>query len=186
MSNDGPRLFVVPLELAEANAYVVALHRHHDRMQVHRFSLGVITDDGALHGVAICARPAARALSSRDVLEVSRLCTDGTRNACSALYGAAARAAKAMGYRRVQTYILDSETGVSLRAAGWRLDGLTDLTTETSHNWNVRPGRRSDPNLWCRKGRWVKDLGERPALIDKAEASTDIGALTLNFDEASA
>ncbi len=55
--------------------------------------------------------------------EVTRLCTDGTKDACSFLYGAAARAAFALGFRRIGTYILASEPGTSLTAAGWRLIG---------------------------------------------------------------
>ena len=56
-------------------------------------------------------------------LEVTRLCTDGTKNACSFLYGKAARAAFALGYRRIGTYTLPDEGGASLRAAGWKLIG---------------------------------------------------------------
>jgi hypothetical protein len=172
------RLYVVPMELAEANAFVRALHRHHDALPTHRFSIGAITNDGVVHGVAICSRPVARALSSRDVLEVSRLCTDGTPNACSALYGAAARAARAMGYRRVQTYILDNEPGTSLIAAGWRCDGYTS----TSHTWNNRPGRNEPTHLLNgRRGRWVKDLGDRPAMVEVVEAARYDTAPTL-FD----
>ena len=75
-------------------------------------------------GVAITGRPVSRYLDDGLTLEVNRLCTDGTRNACSFLYGAAARAAKAMGYRKIITYILDTEDGASLRAAGWSCAGL--------------------------------------------------------------
>ena len=80
--------------------------------------------DGQLVGVAITGRPVSRYLDDGLTLEVNRLCTDGTRNACSFLYGAAARAAKAMGYQKIITYILDTEDGASLRAAGWTCAGL--------------------------------------------------------------
>ena len=76
-------------------------------------------------GVAIVGRPVARMLDNGWVLEVNRCCTDGTRNACSALYGAAWRAARALGYRRLITYTLPSEGGASLRGAGWRVVGQT-------------------------------------------------------------
>ena len=69
-------------------------------------------------------RPVARMLNDGATLEVNRLCTDGTPNACSMLYGAAWRAAKALGYRRLITYTLPEEGGASLRASGWRLVGL--------------------------------------------------------------
>ena len=80
--------------------------------------------NGQLVGVAITGRPVSRYLDDGLTLEINRLCTDGTRNACSFLYGAAARAAKAMGYRKIITYILDTEDGASLRAARWTCAGL--------------------------------------------------------------
>ena len=56
-------------------------------------------------------------------VEVTRLCTDGTRNAASKLYGAIVRAAKALGYKRAFTYTLPEEGGASLKASGWKMDG---------------------------------------------------------------
>jgi hypothetical protein len=117
-------LFVVPLELTEANAVVGLWHRHHKPCTGHRFSIGCVDIEGVLHGVAIVGRPVARnAGHPRDVLEVSRVATDGTPNACSVLYAAAARAARAMGYLRIQTYTLPWEGGASLRGAGWINEG---------------------------------------------------------------
>lgn len=148
-------LWVVPLELAEANALVRRLHRHHKPAQGHRFSLGVIDDDGTLHGAAIIGRPVARmAGSPRDVLEVVRLVTDGTPNACSALYAAAARAGHAMGFRRIQTYILDSEPGTSLRASGWRSEGGAG-GGQWKHT-DGRPRRTDQPT--GPKERWTRAL----------------------------
>ena len=83
------------VELADANDFVRKVHRHHAPEKGHRFSLGV--GDTELRGVAICGRPKARGLSQRDVLEVTRVATDGARNACSWLYSAAARIAEEMG-----------------------------------------------------------------------------------------
>ena len=73
--------------------------------------------------MAIIGRPVARYLDDGWTLEVNRCCTDGTRNACSMLYAAAWRAARAMGYKRLVTYIMESENGASLRAAGWKCVG---------------------------------------------------------------
>ena len=106
------------LELCDANAFVAQHHRHHKPVAGHRYSLGCYVDD-RLCGVAIVGRPVARGLDAATTLEVLRLCTDGTRNACSFLYSAARRAAIVLGYSRIITYILDSETGSSLRGAGW-------------------------------------------------------------------
>ena len=112
-----------PVSLAEANAFVAEYHRHHKPVRGHKFSLGCMAD-GRLAGVAIVGRPVSRYLDDGLTLEVNRLCTDGARNACSFLYGAAARAAREMGYHKIITYILDTEEGTSLRAAGWKCAGL--------------------------------------------------------------
>ena len=116
-------LTVKPMSLADANRFVAEHHRHHKPVRGHKFSLGCMAN-GRLAGVAIVGRPVSRYLDDGLTLEVNRLCTDGTKNACSFLYGAAARAAKVMGYRKIITDILDRESGVSVRAAGWQCAGL--------------------------------------------------------------
>lgn len=179
MSHRGPHLYVIPLELAEANALVAQWHRHHQPSQGHRFSLGCIDDDGALHGAAIVGRPVARlAGSPRDVLEVVRLVTDGTRNACSILYAAAARAGADMGYRRIQTYILDSELGTSLKASGWRYEGEAG-----GGQWKHTDGkpRRTDQPTGL-KGRWSRDLSTRPDPDKPPRRLDEIGVASL-FEE---
>ena len=106
------------VELADANAFVLEHHRHHDPVLSHRFSIGV--GNGELRGVAICGRPVAKGIDQRNVLEVNRCATDETRNACSWLYSHAAQCARTLGYRAVITYTLaEGETGASLRACGW-------------------------------------------------------------------
>ena len=115
----------IPLTLAEANRYVVALHRHHQPMPGCKWSIGAVKD-GRLVGVAMTSRPVARMIDQDRTLEVSRVCTDGTANACSFLYGSVRRAAFAMGYARVITYTLPEEGGASLRGAGWRMEHLGD------------------------------------------------------------
>ena len=115
-------LTVKPMSLADANRFVAERHRHHKPVRGHKFSLGCMAN-GRLAGVAIVGRPVSRYLDDGLTLEVNRLCTDGTKNACSFLYGAAARAAAAMGYKRIITYTLESENGASLRASGWICQG---------------------------------------------------------------
>ena len=112
----------VRIGLDEANAFVARHHRHHRPVVGHLFSLGVVDGDRIV-GVVIVGRPVARLRDDGETAEVTRLCTDGTGNACSFLYGAASRAAFALGFRRIGTYILASEPGVSLTAAGWRMIG---------------------------------------------------------------
>jgi hypothetical protein len=116
------RLRLVHVELEEANKFVDSLHRHHKRVVGHKFSLGAVIG-GKLVGVAIVGRPVARHRDDGLTLEVTRLCTDGTNNACSFLYGSAARAAFALGYEKIGTYTLKDESGASLRASGWKLIG---------------------------------------------------------------
>ena len=117
-------LDLVPVTLAEANAFVEQKHRHHGKTAGHKFSVAVAdTETREIVGVAIVGRPVSRHLDDGWTLEVNRLCTDGTKNACSMLYAAAWRAARAMGYKKLVTYILDSENGTSLKAAGWKCIG---------------------------------------------------------------
>ena len=115
-------LHLIPVTLREANSFVDRHHRHHKAVTGHKFSIGC-SQDGQLVGVAIMGRPVSRYLDDGLTLEVNRLCTTGEKNACSMLYAAAARAAKAMGYRKIITYTLDTEPGTSLRAAGWLCAG---------------------------------------------------------------
>ena len=115
-------LSLVPVSLKDANAFVAEHHRHHKPARGHKFSIGCAAE-GRLVGVVIAGRPVSRYLDNGLTLEVTRLCTTGEKNVCSMLYGAAARAAKAMGYRKIITYTLDTEDGTSIRAAGWTCAG---------------------------------------------------------------
>lgn len=129
---------VIPLELAEANAFVARWHRHHKTVVGHKCSIGAVKD-GNIVGVAIIGRPVSRHRDDGLTLEVTRLATDGTRNACSFLYGACARAAFALGYKRIGTCILEVEPGTSLKAAGWRMIGETP-----GRSWSVPSRPRID------------------------------------------
>ena len=104
-----------------------------------------MASEGKLVGVAMVGRPVARKLCDGITAEVVRVCTDGTRNACSILYAACARAAKSLGYHRILTYTLESEPGVSLRAAGWDVDA---------------EGVGGDP------AKWASRQGPRAAAVD--------------------
>lgn len=132
------RLAIVPLDLAEANALVAQWHRHHKPTVGHKFSLGVAEGE-RICGAAIVGRPSGRRLDDGWTLEVLRCVTDGTRNACSMLYSAAWRVARALGYRKLITYVLKSETGASVKAAGWKCVGET-----TGRSWNVPSRPRVD------------------------------------------
>jgi hypothetical protein len=117
-------LILVPVTLEEANAFVEKWHRHHRPVPGCKFCVGVFDEKTcSICGVAIVGRPVSRMLDDGWTLEVNRTCTDGTRNANSLLYGAARRAAWALGYKRLVTYTLPSEGGASLKAAGFRVIG---------------------------------------------------------------
>ena len=115
-------LELVPITLKEANFFVEQHHRHHKPVTGHKFSIAA-SDGEKIVGVAIVGRPVSRYLDDGWTLEVNRLCTDGRKNACSFLYSAAWRAAKNMGYKKLITYILQSENGASLKASGWKCVG---------------------------------------------------------------
>ena len=115
-------LTLVPITLDEANAFVQEHHRHNSQVPGAKFSVAVALQ-GRIVGVAIAGRPVARMADDGWTLEVNRVCTDGTRNANSFLYGAVRRAAWALGYKKLITYTLASESGGSLRASGFRLIG---------------------------------------------------------------
>lgn len=128
-------LELVPITIKEANRWVKRLHRHHGEAHGALFAIGAAFGDEVV-AVAITGRPVAGPRDDGWTAEVVRLCSDGARNACSFLYGASARAAWAMGYLRIGTYILDTETGVSLKAAGWKYVG-----ERGGGSWKNRPGR---------------------------------------------
>ena len=143
----------VPMTQKQANEFIEKNHRHHGRVQGDIFRIGAQDTEGNIVGVMTVGRPVARGLQDGATVEVTRLCTTGQENACSFLYSRAARVAKELGYKRIITYTLENENGVSLRASGWTMTGLTDGGT-----WN-RPNRvREDKAPTCPKQRWERRL----------------------------
>lgn len=140
-SSKRDKLETFPISLEEANNFVKELHRHHRPVVGHKFSICAVFNDNVV-GVSIVGRPVSRHRDDGLTLEVTRLCTDGTKNVCSFLYGASAKAAFALGYKRIGTYILQSESGISLSASGWRLIG-----ERGGGSWSVpsRPRKDSHP-----------------------------------------
>lgn len=147
------RLTARPMTRAEANAYIVEHHRHHGRVTGHRYAVGAELR-GELVGVAIMGRPKARMIGQYRHVEVTRLCTAGDRNVCSFLYSRCSRVARELGFDSVFTAILETESGASLKAAGWAY-----AYTTRGGSWD-RPGRRradkapTDPKQiwapdWC-------------------------------------
>jgi hypothetical protein len=146
---------VIPCTLKESHAFVRQWHRHHRPSQGGLFAVACASDD-QICGVAVVGRPTSRLLQDGYTAEVVRLATDGTKNSASMLYATCWRAARALGYRRLITYILDSESGVSLRASGWKL-----VAQSGGGSWS-RPSRpRVDTQPLQGKLRYeVFDFGE--------------------------
>jgi len=138
---------------AECDTYISSFHRHHKPLRLDLFRIGAVDESGDLVGVVQVMRPAARLLCDGQTIEVARLCTNGDRNVCSFLYSRAARIAREYGFKKIITYILESESGISLKAAGWKFDYVSQGGT-----WS-RPNReRVDKAPICPKQRWSKDL----------------------------
>jgi hypothetical protein len=115
------KLQIVPITFRDAADFVARFHRHHEPPRGAKFSLGVEDENGELCGVIIVGRPIARAFDNGRTAEVTRSCTIGTKNANSCLYAAAWRVAREMGYERLVTYTQTGESGISLKAAGWKV-----------------------------------------------------------------
>lgn len=141
-------LRVISMTRAEAHAFIRQHHRHHKPSTGDVFCLGAADGDRVV-AVACVGRPVARALADGHTLEVTRLASDGTRNACSFLYGACWRAARALGWSRLVTYTLPEEGGASLRAAGWRCIGEAG-----GGSWNRKSRPRVDLHPTQVKLRW--------------------------------
>lgn len=151
-----------PVTLSEAKQFVAKHHRHNDPPVTWRFGVGVEID-GELVGVAMAGLPKARVLMQAEprLLEINRTCTNGAANANSMLYGAVARAAKALGYRRLVTYTLQSESGASLKAAGWTAEQVSDHDVIRWRSANGQHENLFGPTSRIPSGpkiRWTKDL----------------------------
>ena len=144
------KLTIKPISFKDACKFVREHHRHHKPPQGWKFGMSAYLGN-ELVGVAMVGRPVARYKDDGETFEVIRCCVNGTKNAASLLYAASARAASALGYTRVITYILETETGVSLRAAGYELLNMTKGCT-----WNRDSRPREDKHPLCDKECWVR------------------------------
>lgn len=151
-------LEVVPVTLAQAAKFTAQHHRHNQPVTLGAiFVLGLGDETGTLRGVAVIGRPVARMLCDGWTAEVLRTCTDGVRNGNSMLYGAAWRAARSLGYRRLVTYTQQTETGASLRAVGFR----TVAALGKRSGWNM-PNRRRDDTAYLVTDRWRWEITTDP------------------------
>lgn len=137
-----------PVSFGAACKFIALNHRHHLPPQGWKFGIAV-NDGEKIVGVITVGRPVARHLDDHWTLEVTRCCTDGTKNAASMLYAAAWRACKALGYKRLITYTLITEPGTSLKAAGWKT-----LYTTAGGSWSCASRPRVDKAPTCQKALW--------------------------------
>lgn len=146
-------IFAVPIKLKEAAEFVGNFHRHNKPPVGGLFSVGA-SDGTQLVGVAIVGRPVGRRLDDGQTVEVTRCCVidDAPKGCCSFLYARCWQAAKALGWKRIVTYTLQSESGASLRGAGWRV--VAELKPSNPSAWQTRPGREWQPVVGQSKFRW--------------------------------
>ena len=167
---------ITPISIKEANEFVMKVHRHHYKTQGAKFALSLVKD-GKLIGVSIVGRPVSRYMDDGFTLEVTRLATDGTKNACSLLYGASWRATKELGYRRIITYTLASEPGTSLRAAGWM-----QTLVSRGGSWSCVSRPRIDKHPLEQKKRWEQKTSDfienkKVTKIENEKAQTSFSLL---------
>lgn len=166
-------LQVTPVTLKEARAWVDRVHRHHRAPVGGLFAIAVSQGDEVM-GVAIVGRPVSRVLDDTWTVEVTRVAVlEGHPNACSMLYGACWRAAKAMGYRKAVTYTLASESGTSVKAAGW-----TCIGEAGGRSWNTPSRPRVDKAPMEMRWRWERSAEEpgRATPVSNPGAIETLGA----------
>lgn len=141
---------IVPISLKVANEYVAKHHRHNKPVRGHKFSIGAEIN-GELVGVAICGRPIARMLDNGKTLEVYRVCTDGTFNTTSFLYARCRRISQLLGYEKIITYTLKSESGSSLKAVN-----ATPEAETKAQGWSRENRKREHQEVYTQeKIRWA-------------------------------
>ena len=145
---------VVPMSIKDAKIFVERNHRHHHAPLGGLFAIG-LADGDKIVGAAVVGRPVARLAQDGFTAEVTRLCTDGTKQSCSKLYAACWRAARSMGYRKLITYTLTSEPGTSLIASGWKCLGECG-----GGSWSVPSRPRVDKHPLQKKLKWEMAVKE--------------------------
>jgi hypothetical protein len=146
-------LSAVPVKIGEACEFVRNFHRHNSPPVSGLFAVGA-SDGERMVGVAIVGRPVARGLDDGETAEVTRCCVldDAPKGSCSFLYARCWQAAKALGWRKLVTYTLQTESGASLRGAGWK--AVAQLQARDPGDWQSRPGRDWHPVVGQQKIRW--------------------------------
>lgn len=165
-------LEIRPITFKTTSEYIEKYHRHNGKTVGCKFVIGCFDGDKMV-GVAVCGRPISRHYDDGRTLEINRVCTDGTLNACSKLYGASCRIAKDMGYKKVITYTLVTEDGASLKASNFKCEGKAGGIEWTGErNPNNKEYRqmllfpeKEKPHVM--KQRWVREFEPQAESEDK-------------------
>ena len=146
----------IPISMAEANEFIIKLHRHSKKVRGCKFCIGAMKDN-KLVGILVLGRPVARKLDNRYTAEVLRTCSDGTKNVNSFLYAKAWNIWQQMGGNKIITYTLQKESGISLKACGFEKEAVTKPFKKGT-GWTTRPGREWQEKVhseikfrWCKK-----------------------------------
>lgn len=156
-----------PITFRSACDFITKLHRHHPKPQGCKFALAAM-DGEKMVAVATAGRPVARKSDDGLTAEITRVCSDGTRNACSFIYGAMRRVLQAMGYQRILTFTLKSESGESLRGAGFEVTGET-----SGRSWSVPSRQRETKHELGTKVRWESTINPTPAASAPLQLTLD-------------
>ena len=118
---------IKPVSIKNANEFIKTYHRHHRPTSRNsgRWALAAYDNENELIGVAIASNPVSATYMDGITLEVTRLCVkeNAQKGTASFLLSKCCRIRKEMGGSRIITYTLESESGSSLKGAGWNLVG---------------------------------------------------------------
>ena len=140
-----------PITFKQSCEFINKNHRHHRATVGCKFCVGLY-EKNELIGCAVCGRPVSRFYDDGLTCEINRVCVlDGHKNACSMLYGACCRIAKNMGYKKIITYTLKSESGISLKASNFVNEGIAGGEHWTLYVYLLQPIPHELKNRWSKK-----------------------------------
>lgn len=147
-------LTIKPVSLQESNEFIEQYHNTHKRIYGFKFGVGIVNEDNKLIGVATAGRPVSRHLDDGYTIEITRVCTNHSeKNMSSRLIGALSRASKALGYKKIISYTLVEEEGISFKASNF-----SPVHTTKAETWNRDKRKRIDKAPIGKKIRWEKEL----------------------------
>jgi hypothetical protein len=157
-----------PISINQAKAYIAHFYRHNPEVQGALWAVCVTDQERCVRGVGLLGLPVARMYAhgkagERDftIGEIVRVATDGAPNACSMLYGALTRMAKAAGFWKVITYSSDDESQRSLLASNWNRVARTGR-----RQWDT-PSRPRKHKAIYQQGKYRWEIVLNPPVIER-------------------